>query len=116
MLPTDVNIASEALGMPSPEALQLATEVIRRRYILPETMRHPAVRSECLRLAYLIMAYGLAPPEPEGHARARAAQRQGEMRRPATPREPRGGPPRGRDRDTEAVRGRERVDGCLMPA
>ena len=34
-------------GMPSPEALQLATEDIRRRYVLPETMQHPQVRSEC---------------------------------------------------------------------
>jgi hypothetical protein len=48
------------LGMPSPEALRLATEVIRRRYVLPETMQHPQVRSECLRLAYTIQAYGLA--------------------------------------------------------
>ena len=47
-------------GMPSPEALQLATAVIRRRYVLPETMQHPRVRSECIRLAYLIQAYGLA--------------------------------------------------------
>lgn len=47
-------------GMPSPEAFQLATDVIRRRYVLPETMQHPRVRSECIRLAYLIQAYGLA--------------------------------------------------------
>ena len=48
------------LGMPSPEALQMATDAIRRRYVLPETMQHPEVRSECLRLAYLIQAFGLA--------------------------------------------------------
>jgi hypothetical protein len=48
------------LGMPSPEALQMATEAIRRRYVLPETMQHLVVRSECMRLAYLIQAYGLA--------------------------------------------------------
>ena len=47
-------------GMPSPEALQLATAVIRRLYVVPETMQHPRVRSECIRLAYLIQAYGLA--------------------------------------------------------
>jgi hypothetical protein len=47
-------------GMPSPEALQLATEDICRRYVLPETMQHPQVRSECMRLAYIIQAYGLA--------------------------------------------------------
>ena len=48
------------LGMPSPEALRLATAVIDRRYVLPETMQHPQVRSECMRLAYLIQAYDLA--------------------------------------------------------
>jgi hypothetical protein len=48
------------LGMPSPEALRLATSVISRRYVLPETMQHPQVRSECMRLAYLIQACGLA--------------------------------------------------------
>ena len=50
---------AEPMGLPSPEALQVATDVIRRRYVLPETMEHPEVRSECMRLAYLIMAYGL---------------------------------------------------------
>ena len=53
------------LGMPSTEALQMATDAMRRHYVLPETMEHPAVRSECLRLAYLIQAYGLASTKPE---------------------------------------------------
>ena len=53
-------ITDEPMGLPSPEALQMATDVIRRRYVLPETMERPEVRSECMRLAYLIMAYGLA--------------------------------------------------------
>ena len=53
------------LGMPSPEALRMATDAMRRYYVLPETMEHPAVRSECLRLAYLIQAYGLASTKPE---------------------------------------------------
>ena len=53
------------LGMPSPEALQMATDAMRRHYVLPETMEHPAVRSECLRLAYLIQAYGLASTKPK---------------------------------------------------
>jgi hypothetical protein len=53
-------------GMPSPEALQLATDAIRRRYVLPETMQHPQVRSECMRLAYMIQAYGLAGTAPLG--------------------------------------------------
>jgi hypothetical protein len=52
----------EPMGLPSPEALRLATDAIRRRYVLPETMEHPQVRSECMRLAYMIMACGLAPP------------------------------------------------------
>ena len=52
----------ESFGMPSPEALELASEVIRR-YIRPETIQHPQVRSESLRLAYMIQAYGLAAPD-----------------------------------------------------
>jgi hypothetical protein len=51
-------------GMPSPEALQMATAVIRRRYVRPEAMRHPQVRSECMRLAYMIQAYGLSSASP----------------------------------------------------
>ena len=51
------------LGMPSPEALQMATDAVRRRYVLPETMQHPEVGSECLRLAYLIQSYGLTTPK-----------------------------------------------------
>jgi hypothetical protein len=47
------------LGMPSPEALRLATGAIRLRYVLPETMQHPQVRSECMRLAYFIQACGM---------------------------------------------------------
>ena len=39
----------ESFGMPSPEALELASEVIRR-YIRPETIQHPQVRSESLRV------------------------------------------------------------------
>ncbi len=39
--------------------MRIATDAARRRY-LPETMEHPEVRAECLRLAYLIQAYGLA--------------------------------------------------------
>ena len=50
------------LGMPSPEALQMAIDAIRRRYVLPETMQHPEVGSECLRLAYLLQSYGLTTP------------------------------------------------------
>ena len=53
------------LGMPSPEALQMATDATRRCYVLPETMQHPEVRSECLRLAYLIQSYGLTTANAE---------------------------------------------------
>jgi CheY-like chemotaxis protein len=57
------------MGMPSPEALRMATDVICRHYILPETRRHPMVRSACVRLAYQLMAYGaastMAPEMPD---------------------------------------------------
>jgi hypothetical protein len=46
-------------GMPSREALRVATNEMRDRYVLPETIQHQEVRSECLGLAYLIQAYGL---------------------------------------------------------
>jgi hypothetical protein len=51
---------SISLGMPSRRALRVATNAMRRRYILPETFQHHEVKSECLSLAYLIQAYGLA--------------------------------------------------------
>ena len=63
------------LGMPSTEALQMATDAMRRHYVLPETMEHPAVRSECLRLAYLIQAYGLASKNRNHSMRDREAAR-----------------------------------------
>jgi hypothetical protein len=44
------------------EALRLATSVISRRYVLPETMQHPQARLDCMWLAYLIQAYGLGLP------------------------------------------------------
>ena len=65
------------LGMPSPEALRMATDAMRRYYVLPETMEHPTVRSECLRLAYLIQAYGLASTKPELQDDATEKQRDG---------------------------------------
>ena len=65
------------LGMPSPEALQMATEAMRRHYVLPETMEHPTVRSECLRLAYLIQAYGLASTKPEPQRRGQRSRQIG---------------------------------------
>jgi hypothetical protein len=50
----------------SPSALRLAAAAIRRGYILPETMQHPVIQFECINLALLIMAWGLAPTA--GHA------------------------------------------------
>ena len=58
--------------MPSAKALQMAMAAVRRRYVLAETMEHPAVRAECLQLAYLIQAYGLASPSPEGRPAPKA--------------------------------------------
>jgi hypothetical protein len=52
-------------GIPSPEALQRATDATRRCYVLPETMQHPEVRSQCLQLAYLIQSYGLTTANAE---------------------------------------------------
>ncbi len=52
-------------GMPSREALQMATDATRRCYVLPETMQHPEVGSQCLRLAYLIQSYGLTTANAE---------------------------------------------------
>lgn len=66
------------LGMPSPEALQMAAEAMGKHYIMPETMDHPAIRSACMRLAYTLMAFGLVPskaknavPQPVVAAAAR---------------------------------------------
>jgi hypothetical protein len=73
MLPIEHPYPDESMGLPSPEALQLATDAIRRRYVLPETMEHPSVRSECMRLAYMIMACGLAPPDRPAYAAGRRA-------------------------------------------
>jgi hypothetical protein len=50
--------------MPSAEALRLATGAVRLRYVLPETMLHPQVRSECMRLAYFIQACGMGSAIP----------------------------------------------------
>lgn len=63
---------SISLGMPAAKALQMATAAMRRRYVLPETMEHPVVRAECLQLAYLIQAYGLASHRLDGRATPKA--------------------------------------------
>ena len=61
------------LGMPSAKALQIAAEAVRRHYVVPETTRHSVVRAECLQLAYLIQAYGLASRPPETHPTSKVA-------------------------------------------
>jgi hypothetical protein len=52
------------IGLPTPKALQTATEALCRHYALPETMLHPVVASQALELAYLLSAYGLVAEEP----------------------------------------------------
>jgi hypothetical protein len=48
-------------GLPSPQALQTATDALARQYVLSETMLHPMVNGQALELAYLMTAYGLVP-------------------------------------------------------
>lgn len=57
------DVTDDQTVWPSTEALHLATAVIRRGYLLPETMEHPVVKSECISPAFLIMAWGLAPTD-----------------------------------------------------
>ncbi len=52
------------MGLPSAQAMQIATDAVCRHYVVPETMQHPAVLSQCRRFAYLLMAYGLVPTKP----------------------------------------------------
>ena len=77
------HVTDDQTFWPSPEALHLATAVIQRGYILPETMEHPVVKSETINLAFLIMAWGLAPTG----AACRAARDGTDtpVRRPAAP-------------------------------
>ena len=49
------------MGLPSPQALQKATDVICRNNVLPETGQHPALQAASMELAYRLMAYGLDP-------------------------------------------------------
>jgi hypothetical protein len=52
-------------GLPSPQALQTATDAMARQYVLPATMLHPVVVRQGLELAYLLSAYGLASTESQ---------------------------------------------------
>ena len=57
------------MGLPSPEAMQMATDALCRRYISPETRRDPQVQSACINLAYDLMAYGLVATKAGHKAR-----------------------------------------------
>ncbi len=74
--------ADTPLGLPSVEALQMAADAMSRHYVLPETMRHPAIQSATRSLAYTLMAYGLGrtKPEPAG-AQSDMALRQSSVER-----------------------------------
>ena len=76
--------ADRPVGLPSVEALQMAADAMSRHYVLPETMRHPAIQSATRSLAYTLMAYGLAQtqPDPAAAQSARAAAEQRGTRRP----------------------------------
>jgi hypothetical protein len=51
--------------LPTRQAVQMARDALRRGFALPETVSHPAIDSQVMSLAYLLMAYGLVP-EPRG--------------------------------------------------
>jgi hypothetical protein len=55
------HVTEDQAVWPSAEARHLAVAAIGRGYILPETMQHPVIQFECINLAALIMAWGLAP-------------------------------------------------------
>jgi hypothetical protein len=75
------HVTDDQTVWPSPEALHLATAVIRRGYMLPETMEHPIVKFECISLASLLVALGLAPHD----AACRAARDGTDAPRPDGP-------------------------------
>jgi len=52
-------------NLPSPQALQIATEAVCRGYDLAEIMRHPEIVHQVTELARLLVADGLVPTEPE---------------------------------------------------
>jgi hypothetical protein len=52
-------------GLPSPEAMQMATEALGRHYVYAETLLDPVVHGEAIQLAYLLSAYGLVSMQPQ---------------------------------------------------
>jgi CheY-like chemotaxis protein len=77
--------SSMAMGQPSAEALQTATDAVGRYCILPETMEHPVIRSACTRLAYHLMAYGLVPTGQDAAVVATARRRENSVGLHRTP-------------------------------
>jgi hypothetical protein len=55
------HVTDDQTVWPAPEALHLAIAVIRRGYVLPETMEHPVIKFESISLALLFVPWGLAP-------------------------------------------------------
>jgi hypothetical protein len=55
------HVTDDQTVWPAPEALHLATAVIRRGYMLPETIEHPTIKFESISLALLFVAWSLAP-------------------------------------------------------
>ena len=55
------HVTDDQTVWPAPEALNLATAVIRRGYVLPETMEHPIIKFESYKPCVLVVAWGLAP-------------------------------------------------------
>lgn len=53
--------SEQPMGEPSAEALVMASGAVGRHFVLAETRQHPVIQSAARRLAYLLMAYGLAP-------------------------------------------------------
>jgi hypothetical protein len=82
-------------GLPSPQALQIASDALARQYVLSETMLHPMINSLALELAYLLTAYGLVP----GPRKLRTAAAPSHLTAQMSNKSPRAAESRGRRRD-----------------
>ena len=51
--------------LPSLQALQVATDAIRRGYGLTEATRHPEIVAQAIELSFLLTAFGLVPAKPD---------------------------------------------------
>ena len=72
------HVTDDQTVWPAPEALHLATAMIRRGYMLPETAEHPIIRFDFIGLALLFVAWALTPT-----AAAHRVARDGDDTRPA---------------------------------